>query len=54
MEKQCKTIGVSTNYTETNSAISDVVNTNGIEEVDQEKITNAGNMKQESVLTFSL
>lgn len=45
---------MSTNYTETNSAVSGVVNTNRIEEVDQEKITNDGNMKWESILPFSL
>lgn len=45
---------MSTNYTETNSAKSDVMNTNGIEKIDQEKITNAGNMKLEGVLTFIL
>ena len=43
---------MSTNYTETNSANSVVMNTYGIEKVDKEKITNAGNMTLEGVLSF--
>lgn len=40
---------MSTNYTETNSAKIDVLNANWIEKADQEKMTNASNMKLEGV-----
>lgn len=45
---------MSTNYAEANSAKIAVVNINRIEKVDQNKMTNAGNMKLEGGLTFIL
>lgn len=45
---------MSKNYTEANSAKIAVVNINRIEKVDQNKMTNTGNMKLEGGLTFIL